>query len=200
MVPSDVGEFGLDDVESFGPPAVLDFPSQFRGELFPMLPDVGFAAWDGIFSASDVAFEPVDPVEQRGFVVAAPAAELGEATEFGQFPAGVVKPPDRFFPVLEGVGELPLGVAKVGETLGRAGGQDRLMFGPFSEELARITRVYVDKALTSGCFGGHRSVSKRLSHLVEGVHPPDDVVVDVAVEQPVAGRVGHHVDDLHAHG
>jgi hypothetical protein len=118
MVSSDVGEFGVDDVESFGPPVVLEFPGHFRGEFCPALPNVGFAARDGIFRSSDVAFEPADPVEQCGFVVAASAAELGEATEFGEFAAGVLKPPDLFLPVVEGVGESPLGVAKVPETLG----------------------------------------------------------------------------------
>ena len=113
LVPPDVGEFGLDDVEPFGPPAVLDFPSHFRGELFPTLPDSCFAGCDGIFSAWDVAFEPINPVQYRGFVVAAPATELGEATEVGQLPPGVLEPPDRFVPVLEGVGELTLGVPKV---------------------------------------------------------------------------------------
>ena len=56
------------------------------------------------------------------------------ATEVGQLPPGVLEPPERFLAVLEGVGELPFGVAKVSEPLGRAGGQDRLVFGPFGEE------------------------------------------------------------------
>jgi hypothetical protein len=123
---------------------VLDFPSPFRGEFFPTLSDSCFAAYDGLFSAADVAFEPVDPVEQRGFVVAAPAAELRKATEVGQFPPGVLQPPDRFLPVLEGVGELPLGVANAPEPLGRAGGQDRLMFRLFGEEFGEAAGRVVD--------------------------------------------------------
>jgi len=186
VVPSGVGEFGLDDIESFDSPAVLDFPSHFLGELVLTLPDVTFAARDVIFGASDVAFEPVDPVEQRGFVVAAPAAKLGEATEFGQLPPGVLEPPDRFLPVLEGVGEVPLGVAKVSETLGRAGGQDLLMFGPFGEELGEPAGRVVDGE------AGVRDASQGVEHFLVGgaLVGEDAAVVDVGEAGDVPGVGG----------
>lgn len=129
------GDLGLNDAEALAPPAVLDPPRNLSGDLAAAVAHSFLAEPDGSFGALDIVFEPADPLEHGGLVVAASAAELGEAAEVGQLPPGVRQPPDRFLPVLEGVGELPLGVAKVPETLRRAGGQDRLMFGPFGAQL-----------------------------------------------------------------
>jgi hypothetical protein len=97
------GEFGFDDAELSRSVRQPYWTSQAISSTnsLRLSPRVLFAAADLAFGVADVVFEPVDPLEEGGLVVAASAAELGEGAEFGQFVAGMVEAPVCLVSVLD---------------------------------------------------------------------------------------------------
>jgi len=81
---AELGQFGVDGAEAGIGPAVFGVPLWALVDLGAEFVEVALATGDGGFGLSDVSVEAVNPVEDRGFLFAAVAAELGEGAEIGE--------------------------------------------------------------------------------------------------------------------